>query len=161
MFVLGVVNTEWPLILSEKSDVYKRFYFVVSRRRTGLSEGDKEETVIKMWFLSLQNCLTDSFYRLLTFAGTSVSDGPGHVSVKALLAVVAVATCRVVATVHAHAAALPPRQLIQLHVEPTAAGMEVAVARCRRKRVHAVSCVNALADYEKSETLFSGKFPAV
>lgn len=48
MFVLGVVNTEWPLILSEKSDVYKRFYFVVSRRRTGLSEGDKEETVIKM-----------------------------------------------------------------------------------------------------------------
>lgn len=90
-----------------------------------------------------------------------MSDGPGHVSVKALLAVVAVATCSVVATVHAHAAALPPRQLIQLHVEPTAAGMEVAVARCRRKRVHAVSCVNALADYEKSETLFSGKFPAV
>lgn len=90
-----------------------------------------------------------------------MSDGPGHVSVKALLAVVAVATCGVVATVHAHAAALPPRQLIQLHVESAATGMEVAVARCRRKRVHAVSWVNALADYEKSETLFSGKFPAV
>lgn len=48
MFVLGVVNTECSVILSEKSDVYKRFYFVVSRRRTGLSEGYKEETVIKM-----------------------------------------------------------------------------------------------------------------
>lgn len=114
-----------------------------------------------MGVLSLQNCSTDSLYRLLTFAGTSVGDGPGHVSVEALLTVVAVPTCSVVATVHAHASALPPRQLIQLHVESTATGMEVAVARCRRKRVHAVSCANALADYEKSETLFSGKFPAV
>lgn len=90
-----------------------------------------------------------------------MSDGPGHVSVKALLAVVAVTACSVVATVHAHSSALPPRQLIQLHVESAATGMEVAVARCRRKRVNVVSCVNALADYEKSERLFSGKFPAV
>lgn len=88
-------------------------------------------------------------------------DGPGHVSVKTLLAVVAVAACSVVATVHAYTSALPPRQLIQLHVESTATGMEVAVARCRRKRGNAVSCVNAFTDYEKSETLFSGKFPAV
>lgn len=90
-----------------------------------------------------------------------MSDGPGHVPVKALLAVVAVAACGVVAAVHAHTSALPPRQLIQLHVESTAARMEVAVARCTGKRVNAVSCINALADYEKSETLFSGKFPAV
>lgn len=90
-----------------------------------------------------------------------MSDGPGHVSVEALLAVVAMAACGVVAAVHAYTSALPPRQLIQLHVESTATRMEVAVARCRGKRVHAVSCVNALADYEKSEMLFSGKFPAV
>lgn len=115
-----------------------------------------------MSFLSLQNCLTTT----LTFAGASVSDGPGHVPVKALLAVVAVAACGVVAAVHADTSALPPRQLIQLHVESTASRMEVAVARCRGKRVHAVSCVNALADYEKRRVkpflfFFSGKLPAV
>lgn len=154
MFVLGVVNRGWPVILSEKSDA---------------CEAAKEEVEIK------RNCLissvisefTDvsernhvSFGGLLTFAGAPVSDGPGHVSVEALLAVVAVAACGVVTAVHAHASALPPRQLIQLHVESAAARVEVAVARCRGKRVNAVSCVNALADYEKSETLFSGKFPA-
>lgn len=72
--------------------------------------------------------------RPLTFAGSSVSDGSGHVSVKALLAVVAVAAGGVVAAVHADPSALPPRQLVQLHVESTATGVEVAVARCRGKR---------------------------
>lgn len=60
-------------------------------------------------------------------------DGSGHVSVEPLLAVVAVAAGGVVAAVHAHASALPPRQLVQLHVESTAAGVEVAVARCRER----------------------------
>lgn len=41
-----------------------------------------------------------------TFAGPPVGDGPGHVAVEALLAVVAVAAGRVVAAVHAHASAL-------------------------------------------------------
>lgn len=59
-----------------------------------------------------------------------MSDGPGHVSVKPLLAVVAVAARSVVAAIHADSTALPPRQLIQLHVESTATGMEVAVTRC-------------------------------
>lgn len=71
---------------------------------------------------------------LLTFAGPPVSDGSGHVSVKALLAVVAVAPGGVVAAVHADASALPPRQLVQLHVEATAAGVKVTVARCERRR---------------------------
>lgn len=69
---------------------------------------------------------------LLTFAGPPVSDGSGHVSVKALLAVVAVAPGGVVAAVHADASALPPRQLVQLHVEATAAGVKVTVARCEK-----------------------------
>lgn len=98
-----------------------------------------------MSFLSSQSCPTTT----PTFAGASVSDGPGHVPVKALLAVVAVAACRVVAAVHADASALPPRQLVQLHVESAASRVEVAVARCRGKRVRAVSCVNAFADYQK------------
>lgn len=65
---------------------------------------------------------------VVTFAGSSVTDGSGHVSVKALFAVVAVAAGGVVTTVHAHASALPPRKLVQLHVESTAAGVKVAVA---------------------------------
>lgn len=73
-----------------------------------------------------------------------MSDRSRHVSVKALLAVVAVAACSVVAAVHADPSALPPRQLIQLHVESTATGMEVAVTRCRGKRkVNIVSCMIA------------------
>lgn len=63
-----------------------------------------------------------------------MGDGPGHVPVKALLAVVAVAACGVVAAVHADPSTLPPRQLVQLHVESAAAGVEVAVARCGEKR---------------------------
>lgn len=79
-----------------------------------------------------------------------MSDRSGHVSVKALLAVVAVAACSVVAAVHADPSALPPRQLVQLHVESTATGMEVAVARCRGKRkVNIVSCVIASANVSR------------
>lgn len=69
-----------------------------------------------------------------------MSDGSGHVSVKALLAVVAVAASGVVAAVHADSSALPPRQLIQLHVESTAAGVEVAVARCREGKERFSKC---------------------
>ena len=36
----------------------------------------------------------------------------------------------VVTTVEAHAAASPSRQLVELHVETTATGMEVTVAGC-------------------------------
>lgn len=57
-------------------------------------------------------------------------DWPGHVPVEALLAVVAVAPRGVVAAVHADPSALPARQLVQLHVESTAPGVQVAVTRC-------------------------------
>lgn len=73
-------------------------------------------------------------HTVLTFAGSPVGDGPGHVSVKALLAIVAVAARGVVAAVHADPSTLPPRQLVQLHVESAAAGVEVAVARCRERK---------------------------
>ena len=63
-----------------------------------------------------------------------MGDGLGQVPVIALLAVVAVAPRRVVATVEADPSALPPRQLVQLHVEATAAGVQVAVTGCLRKR---------------------------
>lgn len=77
----------------------------------------------------------------LTFAGSSVRDLSGHVSVKALLAVVAVASCSVVAAVHADPSTLPPWQLVQLHVEATTSGVEVAVARCEGKiKVNGLSC---------------------
>lgn len=64
----------------------------------------------------------------LTLASPAVSHGSAHVSVEAFLAVVAVAAGGVVAAVHAHASALPPRQLVQLHVEAAAASVQVAVA---------------------------------
>ena len=42
----------------------------------------------------------------------------------------AVASGRVVATVEADSSALPPRQLVQLHVETTPSGVKVAVTGC-------------------------------
>ncbi len=86
----------------------------------------------------------------LTFAGSSVCYGSCHVSVKALLAVVAVAACSVVAAVHADPSALSPRQLIQLHVESAATGMEVAVTRCRGK-VNIFSCGIASANVSRKK----------
>lgn len=68
---------------------------------------------------------------LPTFAGLPVGDGLAHVAVVALLAVVAVAACSVVAAVETDAPALAPRQLVQLHVEAAAPGMQVAVTGCR------------------------------
>ena len=62
-----------------------------------------------------------------TFAGLAVGDGLAQVAVVALLAVVAVAAGRVVATVEADASALAPRQLVKLHVEAAAPGVKVAV----------------------------------
>lgn len=65
-----------------------------------------------------------------TFAGLPVGDGLAHVAVVALLAVVAVAAGRVVAAVEADAPALAPRQLVELHVEAAAPGVQVAAAGC-------------------------------
>lgn len=66
--------------------------------------------------------------QILTFAGSPVSDWSGHVPVEALLAVVAVASCCVVATVETDSTASTAGQLVQLHVKTTAAGMQIAVA---------------------------------
>lgn len=61
-------------------------------------------------------------------------DGLGHVPVVTLLAVVAVAPRRVVATVETDAATSAARQLVQLHVESAATGVQVAVARWGESR---------------------------
>lgn len=76
----------------------------------------------------------------VTFAGLAVGDGFGQVSVVALLAVVAVAPRCVVATVEADSSALPPRQLVQLHVEAAASGVKVAVTGCGLKRNRSENC---------------------
>ena len=68
----------------------------------------------------------------LTFAGLAVLDGPAAVAEEALPAVVTVPAGRVVPAVEADATALPARQLVQLHVEPTPPRVQVTVARCRR-----------------------------
>lgn len=62
-----------------------------------------------------------------------MGDGFGQVAVEALLAVVAVTTGRVVPTVEADPPTLPPRQLVELHVETTTPGVKVAVAGCGGK----------------------------
>lgn len=69
-----------------------------------------------------------------TFAGLAVGDGLAEVAVEALLAVVAVPARRVVPAVEADAAALAPRQLVQLHVEAAAPRVQVAVAGWERQR---------------------------
>ena len=73
-------------------------------------------------------------------------DGFGHVSVVSLLAVVAVASGRVVAAVQTHAAAPPARQLVQLHVEAAATSVKVTVA-CWVKR-----------NRKKGDTEYGGHF---
>lgn len=57
-----------------------------------------------------------------------MGDGLGQVPVVTLLAVVAVASCGVVTTVETHSSAPPARQLVELHVEAAAAGVQVTVA---------------------------------
>lgn len=74
-----------------------------------------------------------------TFAGFPVRDGLGQVSVVALFAVVAVAPGCVVATVETNAAALPARQLVQLHVEAASPGVKVAVTGCGERREMAIN----------------------
>lgn len=69
----------------------------------------------------------------VTFAGSSVSDWLNHVSVEALLTVVTVTASRVVTAIHANSSAFPTRKLEQLHVESTATGVQVAVARCGQR----------------------------
>lgn len=79
----------------------------------------------------------------VTFAGSSVSDWSSHVSVKPLLAVVAVPPSCIVSAVHADPAALSSGQLVQLHVESATAGMEVAVACCKDRRKYFIyACVD-------------------
>lgn len=63
-----------------------------------------------------------------------MGDGLAEVAVEALLAVVAVPARRVVPAVEADAAALAPRQLVQLHVEAAAPRVQVAVAGWERQR---------------------------
>lgn len=74
-----------------------------------------------------------------TFAGLAVGDGLAEVAVEAFLAVVAVPSRRVVPAVQADAAALAPRQLVELHVEAAPPGMEVAVTGCERQRAETIS----------------------
>ena len=62
-----------------------------------------------------------------------MGDGLAQVAVVALLAVVAVAAGRVVATVKADAPALAPRQLVELHVEAAPTSMQVAVTGCGKQ----------------------------
>lgn len=61
-------------------------------------------------------------------------NGARGVAKEALPAVVTVPAGRVVATVQAHPSALPAGQLVQLHVEPAATRVQVAVARCNERR---------------------------
>lgn len=72
----------------------------------------------------------------VTFAGSPVGDGLGHVPVVTLLAVVAMASCRVVTTVETDTAASPARQLVQLHVETAAPGVQVTVAGWLERERH-------------------------
>lgn len=72
-------------------------------------------------------CIGAGKTSLHTFAGASVWDGLSHVSVVALFTVVTVASGRVVSTVEANSSAPASWQLIQLHVEPTAACVQVTV----------------------------------
>ena len=69
-----------------------------------------------------------------TFADFPVCDGFRLVPVVTFLAVMAVSPVRVVAALEADAPALPPRELVELHVEATLAGVEVAVTRCEGDR---------------------------
>ncbi len=163
-FTLVVVNIEWLVILSQKNTcpydsvsrrigylvVYEQWYpLCMNRQRNechlGTVKPYEQKTRGK---IDPQSPESES----LTFAGSSVCYGSCHVSVKALLAVVAVAACSVVAAVHADPSALSPRQLIQLHVESAATGMEVAVTRCRGK-VNIFSCGIASANVSRKKSL--------
>lgn len=62
------------------------------------------------------------------FAGLSVGDGLGHVSIVALFAVVAVATSCIVAAVQTDSSTFPSREFVKLHVETTAPRMKVTIA---------------------------------
>lgn len=77
--------------------------------------------------------ITPDLSRPVTFASSPVRDGLGHVPVVTLLAVVAVASRRVVPAVEADATASAARQLVQLHVEAAAAGVQVTVAGWRER----------------------------
>lgn len=71
---------------------------------------------------------------LLTFASLLMRDGLSGIPVVALAAVVAVPAGGVVPALEADAPGGPPRQLVQLHVEPAAARVPVAVTFWGRKR---------------------------
>ena len=70
---------------------------------------------------------------LLTPASLPVCDWFVVVPEVALLAVVAVSARRVVAASQAHSAGHPTAQLVELHVEPTGAGVQVTLAGWKEK----------------------------
>lgn len=70
-------------------------------------------------------------FLLLTFADLPVRDWFAGVPVVSLAAVVAVATGGCVSTVEANTARDPTRHLEELHVEPTAPCVLIAVALCK------------------------------
>ena len=65
---------------------------------------------------------------VLTFAGLPVCDGLGGVPVVTLLAVMTVPASSEVATLQTDTATHATRQFVQLHVEATPPGVQVAVA---------------------------------
>jgi hypothetical protein len=66
--------------------------------------------------------------RVLTSAGLFVADGLGGIAVKALLAVMAMSSGRVMSAVHTNSTRNTTRKLVQLQIEATTSGMSVAIA---------------------------------
>jgi len=64
-----------------------------------------------------------------TFASFFADDGFGRVSVEAFLAIVTVATVRVVAAIKTNAATDSTRHLVEFHVKTTLASMLITLAR--------------------------------
>lgn len=60
---------------------------------------------------------------LLTFACFAVGDRLGRVAVVAVLAVVTIASGRIVAAIDADAAALVSAEFVELHIEAAASGV--------------------------------------
>ena len=70
----------------------------------------------------------------LTFTHLAMRDRSHRVAIEAFLAVVTVATLRIVATVGTDSSAPVTRQLVDLQVEATLSRVQVTVARCRHRQ---------------------------
>lgn len=99
-----------------------------SKQSRGMSQGQEGRARRPTAYITLAACVEPP---QLTFAGLAVCDGLAEVPVEALLAVVAVPPRGVVPAVEADSAALPARELVELHVEAAAPGVQVAVAGCK------------------------------